>query len=201
MTAWPVKFYYMYMGRRQAKVRWFLIGDQRWRAVTLQYVHALVNLGIEPLLLATPFVTLDRDDPFYAYRNLFFRQLAPDYVNVVFGLAHLQEGNILTGLKRMQALTDEKRGMPTDTSDLEEPAQPDHVRLWTQGVRNVAMVGSWPRPLTRDESVALQKYERVYVTGPSQWDAFGGEIGDKQLLIADPPTFARGLSALIEGIE
>jgi hypothetical protein len=148
---------------REANVRMFIPeGDLRWRNLAIEYIRAMVKAGLEPLLLVIPFAVLDAHNPLYEFWKYFCGRLSSSYVNVVFGVQPISATNVLTGLKQMQAATDKKRGLPTNTDDLEEPnAVTDFARLWTAGVPNIAMIGDWPRPLVSEEWAALDKYDLI----------------------------------------
>ena len=171
-------------------------GENRWRDLAMMYVKALVERRIEILLLATPFVSLATDDPWYAYRDLFFGQLVPNYLNVVFGVNPVPRTNVLTGLRRMQAKTDAKRGLES-TDELDEPgAVPDLVRLRTHGVTNLAVIAPWPRELLPEEVEALKQYE--YVIAPTMDDAtqLQAKYGFK-MIPAPPHIFAQEIEEMV----
>lgn len=150
-------------------------------------------MGVHPLLLALPFANLDKASPWYEFRDLFVGRLTQTYINVVFGLHPIPKVNILTGLRRMQSLTDQRRGLPPE-NDLEEPGEvPNFVRLYTPGITNVAMVGTAPRALLDVEIGVLHSYNAVFVPTHQALRTFIDEGTDLYLEVATPGVFAHYL--------
>jgi hypothetical protein len=184
--------------RRRARVRLFLPVEQRWRKLALEYVEALCQRHVEILLLAIPFVSLATDDPWYAYRDLFFGYLTqPRYVNVVFGVNPIARIHFLTGLKKMQAKTDTKRGLEGG-EELEEPGPvPELVRLHTSGVPNIAVIATWPRDLVPAEIEALKGYEYIVAPSMDEATALNRNYGFR-MIPAPPDVFALEIEEMLK---
>lgn len=168
-------------------------GEQRWRELAFEYVKTMIEGGLDVLLLAIPLVNLNENDLFFPLRDLFHGCLSTPYINVVFGVNRLVRGHVLSGLKRMQSLTNAKRGLSQGPDDLEEPGSiPDFVRLYTIGVKNVALIGNWPRELIEEEVTALKRY---------YWVCSHGEYPNCPV-IHDPVDAARftGLLRYLQGL-
>lgn len=194
----------MYIEMRECNVRMFVsaegtAGALTWRSLAAVYVEAMLVQCLEPLLLAVPFSTFDPKSPLAPYHELFFGKMAPGYINVVFGVHPIHKGHVLSGLKRMQSLTDEARGLPAATDDLEEPGEvSNYVRLHTVGVRNVAMVAAFPRPLTDDEIQVLPKYNTIVVPDQRDYDRVKAQLGPRgHPTIMDARRFALHLRDLL----